>query len=338
MAEYAARTREQWTNGATLDVAHEMMRLTLAIVGKTLFDADVETEEADEIGVALDATMAMFRSVTLPLADLLERLPLPSTRRFKKARAHLDATIYRMIEQRRRSGTDRGDLLSMLLLAQDYEGDGGSMTDLQLRDEALTIFLAGHETTANALTWAWYLLSQHPAVEANLHAELDTVLGDTLPTADDVARLPYTEMVVTEAMRLYPPAWILGRLVVADYILDDYRMPTGTLVLLSQYVTHHDPRYFPNPFTFDPQRWTPENRTQIPKFAYFPFGGGPRRCIGEGFAWMESILVLATIAQRWRLRLVPEHPVALQPLITLRPRHGMRMVVERRESGLNSAA
>ncbi|HEX6291708.1 MAG TPA: cytochrome P450 [Herpetosiphonaceae bacterium] len=335
MAQYAALMREQWTDGATLDVAQEMMHLTLAIVGKTLFDADVGTDEADEIGAALNDSMAMFRLVTLPFADLLERLPLPSTRRFRKARARLDATIYRIIAERRRhlaaDGADRGDLLSMLLLAQDHEGDGGSMTDLQLRDEAMTIFLAGHETTANALTWTWYLLSQHPDVEARLHAEIDSVLGGRLPTADDVPQLPYAEMVLSESMRLYPPAWILGRLALDEYTLDSYRMPAGTLVLMSQYVTHHDPRYFPAPLSFDPQRWTPERRAQIPKFAYFPFGGGTRRCIGEGFAWVESILVLATIAQRWRLRLVPGHPVELQPLITLRPKHGMRMVVERRE-------
>jgi cytochrome P450 len=330
MAQYAARLSRRWQPGTTLDVDQEMMHLTLAIVSKTLFDTDVEDTEADEIGAALNDAMSQFRIATLPFADLLQRLPLPSVRRFKQARARLDATIYRMIEERRRSGEDRGDLLSMLLLAQDDEGDGGSMTDLQLRDEALTIFLAGHETTANALTWTWYLLSQHPAVEAQFHAELDAVLGGRLPTTEDVPRLPYTEMIISESLRLYPPAWILGRLALEEYTLDRYRMPKGTLVLLSPYVMHHDPRYFSDPFSFDPQRWTPERRSALPKFAYFPFGGGTRRCIGEGFAWIESILALATIAQHWRLRLVPEHPVELKPLVTLRPKHGMRMIVERR--------
>ena len=342
MAHYADRAQSRWTNSATLDVAQEMMHLTLAIVGKTLFDADVEDREADEIGAALSDAMALFRSVSLPGADLIERLPLPSVRRFRKARARLDATIYRLIDRRRADllagGVDRGDLLSMLLLAQDHEGDGGSMTDLQLRDEALTIFLAGHETTANALSWTWYLLSQHPEIEAKLHAELDAVLGGRLPTTADVPQLPYAEMVISEAMRLYPPAWILGRLVIDEYTLEDYRLPVGTLVLFSQYVTQHDPRYFAEPFAFDPERWTPERRAAIPKFAYFPFGGGPRRCIGEGFAWIESMLVLATIAQRWRLQLVPGHPIALQPLITLRPRHGVQMIVERRERTLSAGA
>ncbi len=327
MVAYAARLDERWEDGATLDIHQEMMHLTLSIVGKTLFDADVEGE-ADEIGQALTTAMQLFRSITVPLAELLEKLPLPAKRRFKEARARLDATIYRMIAERR-GGEDRGDLLSMLLQAQDEEGDGARITDQQLRDEALTIFLAGHETTANALTWTWYLLSQHPDVEAKLHAELDAE-GDAALPAADWGRLRYTEMVLAESMRLYPPAWILGRRALTPYPIGDYVAPANSLILLSPYVMHHDARYFPEPGRFDPERWTPEARASRPRFSYFPFGGGPRQCIGEGFAWMEGILLLATLAQRWRLRHLPDHPVELQPLITLQPRHGLRMIVERR--------
>jgi cytochrome P450 len=330
MAAYAAARRDRWRSGATVDVHQEMMALTLAIAGKTLFDADVE-HEAAEIGAALATTFQSFHfGFFLPFGELLERLPLPATLRFRKARARLDATIYRMIDERRRSGADRGDLLSMLLLAQDTEGDGGGMTDLQLRDEAMTIFLAGHETTANMLTWTWYLLSQHPDVEARLHAEVDAALGDRLPTANDLARLPYSRMVLAEAMRLYPPAWIIGRRALGPFEAAGYEIPARSIILASQYVTHRDARWFPDPERFDPERFTPEQQAARPKFAYYPFGGGPRVCIGEQFAWMEGVLVLATIAQRWTLRLVPGHPVALQPIITLRPKFGMRMTVEAR--------
>ena len=330
MTDFGARTRERWQDGETLDISHEMMRLTLAIVGKTLFDADVE-DEAQEIGQALTDVMNLFDVLLLPFSEYLDKLPLPQTRRFQRARARLDATIYRMIEERRRSRLDRGDLLSMLLLAQDEEGHTGQMTDEQVRDEALTIFLAGHETTANALTWTWYLLSQHKQVEAHLHEEIDAVVGSRLPAVDDVPRLRYTEMVLAESMRLYPPAWAIGRLAVNDYEVGGYIVPARSLVLLSQYVMHRDARYYPDPARFDPERWTPLARESRPQYAYFPFGGGPRRCIGEGFAWMEGILLIATLARRWRLRLIPDHPVDLQPVITLRPKHGMRMSLVSRQ-------
>ena len=329
MADYTARTRELWLDGSTLDISEEMMRLTLAIVGKTLFDADVESE-TKEIGEALTDIMQLFERITTPFPWLLEKLPLPSNFRFVKAKRRLDATIYRIINERRATGEDRGDLLSMLLLAQDEEGDKDSMTDLQLRDEAMTIFLAGHETTANALTWTWYLVSQHPEVEAKLHAEIDSVLGGNLPTAEDVARLRYTEMVFAEAMRLYPPAWTMGRRALADYQIDKYVLPAGSIILMSQYVMHHDSRYYPDPFKFDPERWTQEARTARPKFSYFPFGGGPRVCIGEPFAWMEGVLLIATIAQQWKMRLAEGQRAELKPMITLRPKYGMRMKIERR--------
>jgi len=334
MVEYAARDSARWQDGETRDIAHEMMRLTLAIVGKTLFDADVESE-ADEIGGALTQILELFQMLLLPYSEYLERLPLPANRRFTRARAALDAVIYRIIEERRASGTDRGDLLSMLLVAQDEEDSAsGGMSDEQLRDEVMTIFLAGHETTANALAWTWYLLAQNPEAEARLHAELDAVLeGGRLPTVEDLPRLRYTEMVLAESMRLYPPAWVIGRLAIKDYAVGGAVAEKGALVLLSQYVMHRDARFFPDPLRFDPERWTPEAKESRPQYSYFPFGGGARRCIGEGFAWMEGTLLVATIARRWRMRLVSGHAVVPHPRITLRPKHGIRMTLEERAKG-----
>jgi cytochrome P450 len=329
MTASAAQTSQGWRDGETLDISEEMMRLTLGIVGKTLFDADVASD-AQEVGEAMAVAMDLFNTLTLPFFNLLQKLPLPQFRRFDNARLRLDAIIFRLIEERRRSGRDHGDLLSMLLLAQDTKGDGGQMTNAQLRDELMTIFLAGHETTANAMTWTWYLLSQNPEVESKLHQEIDEVLGGRVPGFDDVARLKYTEMVLAESMRLYPPAWALGRMALNDFEIGGYVVPKNSLVLMSQYVMHRDPRYFANPSRFDPERWTPEAREARPQFSYFPFGGGPRRCIGEGFAWMEGILLLATLTQQWQMRLVPNHPVELKPVMTLRPKHGMRMIVTRR--------
>ncbi|HJR08693.1 MAG TPA: cytochrome P450 [Pyrinomonadaceae bacterium] len=333
MVEYAARDCARWHDGETRDIAHEMMRLTLAIVGKTLFDADVESE-ADDIGVALTQILELFQMLLLPYSEYLERLPLPANRRFTRARGALDAVIYRIIEERRASGADRGDLLSMLLVAQDEEGASGGMSDEQLRDEVMTIFLAGHETTANALAWTWYLLAQNPEAETRLHAELDAVLdGGRLPTVEDLPRLRYTEMVLAESMRLYPPAWVIGRLAIKDYAVGDTFAEKGTLVLMSQYVMHRDARFFPDPLRFDPERWTPEAKESRPQYSYFPFGGGARRCIGEGFAWMEGTLLVAAIARRWRMRLVADQAIVPHPRITLRPKHGIRMTLEDRGKG-----
>ncbi|MCA1633555.1 MAG: cytochrome P450 [Acidobacteria bacterium] len=333
MVEHAERAAARWRDGETVDISQEMMRLTLGIVGQTLFDAGVESSEADEVGAALSEMMELFGYLMLPYTELLEKLPLPQTRRFKRARARLDAVIYRIIEERRRSGADRGDLLSMLMLAEDEEGGRERMSDEQVRDEAMTIFLAGHETTANALTWAWYLLSQNPEAEARLHAELDEVLeGGRAPAVEDTQRLRYTEMVAAETMRLYPPAWAVGRMAVEDHEAGGYHIPAGSLVLVSQYVMHRDPRYFPDPERFDPARWTPEAKETRPPFSYFPFGGGVRRCIGEGFAWMEIVLLLATLARRWRMRLAPGHTVETRPVITLRPgRGGVPLKMEKRK-------
>ncbi|HEV7398307.1 MAG TPA: cytochrome P450 [Pyrinomonadaceae bacterium] len=329
MVQYAAAMSERWSDGASLDISEEMMRLTLAIVGQTLFAADVESD-APEVGRAMSVVMELFNTITIPFFELLQKLPLPQLRRFDGAKTKLDAIIFRMIADRRQSGEDRGDLLSMLLLAQDVEGDGGQMSDSQLRDELMTIFLAGHETTANALTWTWYLLSQNPEVESRMHAEIDNVLGGRLPTVADVPALVCTEKVLSESMRLYPPAWAIGRMAQVECEIGGYFIPKRSLVLMSQFVMHRDARFFVEPNRFDPERWQPEARDARPQFSYFPFGGGNRRCIGEGFAWMEGILLLATLAQRWRMHLDPNHHVEVRPVITLRPKHGMRMTLQRR--------
>jgi cytochrome P450 len=329
MVEHADRTSKRWRDGETFDISQEMMRLTLGIVGKTLFDADVQSE-ADEIGEAMTCILEMFNLLMYPFAELIEKLPLPQIRRYHRMRARLDSVIYRIIDERRRSGEDRGDLLSMLLLAQDDEDGSGGMSDTQVRDEALTLFLAGHETTANVLSWSWFLLSQHPDVERKLHAELDAALHGRLPMMEDVPHLPYTEMVVAESIRLYPPAWAIGRRALVEQPIGKYVVPANSIVLLSPFMTHRDARFFPDPARFDPDRWTSEAKQSRPQYAYFPFGGGPRRCIGESFAWAEAILVLAVLASRWRAHLVPGRKVEPKALITLRPKNGVRVTIERR--------
>ncbi|HLH40433.1 MAG TPA: cytochrome P450 [Bryobacteraceae bacterium] len=325
MVDAAAQCRRQWSPGDRLDLAREMTRLTLAIVAKTLFSADVSSE-ADEIGAALTEVLGLFETALTPFSEWLEKLPLPSVRRFERARALLDRIIYGIIAARRASGRDEGDLLSMLLLARD---EGSGMDDKQVRDEALTLFLAGHETTANALTWTWYLLSQNPEIERKFHAEIDA-LGDRLPVFDDLGRLKYVEMVFAESMRLFPPAWSIGRRNLTEYRMGRYSIPPRSIILMSPYVVHRDPRWHPDPLRFDPDRWLPENAASRPKFSYFPFGGGARVCIGERFAWMEGVLLLTVLAQKWKLRLEPDHPVETKALITLRPKYGMRMIVEAR--------
>jgi cytochrome P450 len=327
MVDRAVRVRNQWQSGRPFDMLQEMMRLTLAIVAKTLFSTDVDAE-ADDIGVALTEVFSLFEIILMPFSEILEKLPLPAVRRFKRARRRLDETIYRLIAERRASGDDAGDLLSMLLLAQDEEGSGG-MTDRQVRDEALTLFLAGHETTADALTWTWYLLSQNPEAEAAFHTELDRVLVGRVPSIEDLPQLRYTESIFSEALRLYPPAWGIGRRALEDYEVGGFTIPERSVVLMSPYVVHRDPRWFPDPLAFRPGRWLTEDPAR-PKFAYFPFGGGARVCIGERFAWMEGTLLLAAIGQRWRLRLEPGHRVETHARITLRPKHGMRMIAEPR--------
>jgi len=334
MAEYAARHAESWRDGDTRDMSREMSRLTMAIVGKTLLDADVASD-SDEIGRALTDTIESFgRTISLQFFPILDRLPFPSNRRFDRARERIDSTIARLIAERRRSPKGRTDLLTMLVAAQDVEGDGTGMSDSQVRDETVTIFLAGHETTANALAWTWYLLSQNPEVETRLHRELDAFPENAVFGFGDLSALRYTEMVLAESMRLYPPAWILGRRALVDYEVGGYVIPKGSIVAACQWVTHRDPRFFPEPERFDPERFRAEVRETRPKFSYFPFGGGPRVCIGESFAWMEGVLLLATLARRWRMRLTPGQTVVPLPSITLRPKHGMRMVLEKRPERL----
>lgn len=327
MATDAAAAAARWRDGETVDVSREMTRLTLRIVARTLFSVDVEEESAREVGRALDALVDAF-SVVAVLGSVIRKLPLPSVRRANKARETLDALIYRMIAERRRTGGGE-DLLSLLLAARDE--DGSAMDDRQVRDEAMTLFLAGHETTANALAWSWYLLAGHPEAEARFHAEVDSVLGDRLPGAADLPSLPVTRQVFAEAMRLYPPAWAVSRRAIEPVTIGGYPVPAGSGVLASQWTLHRDPRFFPDPLAFRPERWTEELEAGLPKLAYFPFGGGPRICIGMGFAWMEGILLLATLGRRWRMRLVSGQRVEPHPRITLRPKNGVLVTLERRE-------
>ncbi|MEO8075162.1 MAG: cytochrome P450 [Acidobacteriota bacterium] len=331
MVEHAIRTTSRWADGATIDVSIEMMRLTLSIVGRTLFDVDVESK-ADRVGRALTGVLETFWLTLLPFSDLVEALPLRAVRTAVAARKDLDALIYEMVADRRRHpDAARMDLLSMLVRSEsDQAGDG--LSDGEIRDEALTLLLAGHETTANALMWTWYLLSQSPDVAAAVHDEVDRVLGGNRATADVTETLPCVTRVVTESLRLFPPAWSIGRRAKEPCVIGGYTIPARSLVFMSQWTMHRDARFYAEPGRFMPERWTREFRSSLPRYAYFPFGGGPRHCIGESFAWMELVLIVATIAQRWELELAPGHPVATQPLLTLRSRHGMRMTPRARVS------
>jgi cytochrome P450 len=330
MVERAAAMRDSWKAGVEVDASAEMMRLALQIVARTLFDSDV-TKDVQRINNEVNAIMRLYNFlIALPRAEALLHLPIPGLMRFKRARQRLDKVVYRMIEDRRRSGMDGGDLLSMLLASRDDEDDHSGMTNEQLRDEVLTIFLAGYETVANALAWTWLLLGQNPDAEAKLHAEIDLVLGGRLPTLEDLPQLRYAEMVLAESMRLYPPAWAMGRQATCDVEIGPYKLPEGTYIFFSQYIIQRNADFFPEPLHFDPERFTPERKAGRPRFAYFPFGGGNRQCIGESFAWMEAILSLVTLAQRWRLKLVPGQMVDVQPKITLRPKYAIRVVPELR--------
>jgi len=326
----------EWRDGETLDVHAEMMRLTLAIVAKTLFGADMD-DEAATVSEALTSALESLHKLKRPGSRVLRRLQISGDKQIERSKETLDGIVYRIIEERQKSGEDKGDLLSMLLRARDKEGDGTGMSELQVRDEAMTLFLAGHETTAKALTWSWYLISENPQVESKFHAEVDALIGGRRPTAHDFPRLEYTTQIMTEALRLYPPSWTLGVKVTKPFTVAGFTMPVGATLVMSQYLVHHDPRYFAEPEKFIPERWTPEFRKSLPRFAYFPFGGGPRTCIGEPFAWMEGVLVLATIAQQWQMKHVPGHKVELLPRLTLRPKYGMKMTLSRRVGGPVSA-
>jgi cytochrome P450 len=327
MVEYAQRMLDGWRSVEERDAHREMLRLTLQIVGKTLFDADVE-RDAQEVGKSLELLLeigANFRrTIFVP-----HWVPTRANLRVKREVALIERIIYRIIAERRASGRDAGDLLSMLLAAQDE--DGSRMTDKQLRDETITLFLAGHETTASTLSWTWWLLAQNPSAEAKLHAELDAVLGDRTPTLDDLPKLVYAGNVITESLRLYPAAWGLARLAVEDHEIAGYPVTKGMGVTMAQWVVHRDPRWYDAPEEFRPQRWENDLLKRLPRFAYFPFGGGPRQCIGNTFALMEATLILATIARKFRLRLAADHPVVPLASITLRPRHGVRVVLEERQ-------
>jgi cytochrome P450 len=328
MIDAAREAAERLAGGETVAVDALMNRLALRIAAATLFSADVD-DDADSIGRAVTEAMEVFPASLSAFGELLDHIPFhPATRRFKGARADLDAVVYRMIEERRRDPSDRGDLLSILLSSRDE--DGHPMPTELVRDEALTLLLAGHETTANALAWTWDALARSPEDEARLHAELDDVLGDRDPVPADYPRLAFTRDVVAESMRLRPPAWILGRRVIRPVRLGAWDVPAGSVLLTAQIITHRNPRFWHDAEAFRPERWSNGETDGLPRFAYFPFGGGNRVCIGEGFAWMEAVLVLATLARRLRFRAVDLSPVSLDPLVTLRPGRPIAMRVEAR--------
>jgi cytochrome P450 len=327
MVEYTNRTIAAWNDGEHRDIARDMTRLTLEIVVKTLFNSDV-SNDADHVGAMLSQIVKPFASqATLKwIAD--NRLPTPGHRRYFHAVSEIDRVVFRIIAERRASGTDEGDLLSMLLQAQDE--DGSQMSDAQLRDEVMTLFLAGHETTALALSWSWYLLANDPEAEKKFHAELDEVLCGRSPEVADLPRLRYTEMIVKETMRLYPPAYAVGREAIEETEIGGYRVPRNTQLFAFQWVTHRDPRYFDRPDEFEPERWASESIQNLPKYAYFPFGGGPRQCIGNYFAMMEVVLLLATIGQRFKFSLEEGHAVEVLPVLSLRPKNGIKVVTRAR--------
>jgi cytochrome P450 len=331
----AAAHRHRWQSGQVLDISAAMMSLSLEIIARTLFNTEV-TDDIRRINEEVNTIMDLYNFlVVFPRLESFLHLPVPGVIKFRRSRNRLNAVVNRLIREHRATGVDKGDLLSMLISSRDGQDSDATnqagMSDEQIRDEVLTIFLAGYETVANALTWTWYLLSQNPEAEGKLHAELDTVLGTAdearLPTLADYPNLRYTEQVFAESMRLYPPAWAMGRMSTKPVTLGPYRIPPGAHFFFSQYIMHRSAEYFPDPLRFDPDRHTPANKADRPRFAYFPFGGGGRQCIGEGFAWMEGVLAIATIAQRWRMKYKGTTPPEVQAKITLRPRDPLLMEV-----------
>jgi cytochrome P450 len=326
MVRYTEQMLEHWSHGQEVDAHQEMMQLTLNIVGKTLFDADV-AGDAREIGKTI--TMLLdFSSDFRRLIFTPKWLPTPRNIQTNLAIRRLNKIVFRMIAERRASGGDAGDLLSMLLAARDE--DGSRMDDKQLRDETLTLFLAGYETTANLLAWTWWLLATHPEVERKLHQELDGLLAGRPPAMDDLPRLRYAGHVLTESLRLYPPAWGMARLAIEDHEIAGYPVPAGTGVAIAQWVVQRDPRWYEAPDEFRPERWEGDLQKRLPRFAYFPFGGGPRQCIGNMFALMEATLVLATVAQHFRLRMMSNQEIVPLASITLRPKNAVAMRLESR--------
>ena len=327
MVEYTNRLTAKWHEGEARDVHIDMMRLTLEIVVQCLFSADV-SHDVDDVGATLKELVKPFAAQATLSWILNNRLPTLAHFRFHALAKKIDNVVYRIIAERRASGKDEGDLLSMLLAARDE--DGSQMSDRQLRDEVMTLFLAGHETTALTLAWSWYLLGTNPDAERKFHAELDEVLGGRAPTAADLPRLKFTEQIAKECMRLYPPAYGLGREAVNDFEIGGYQIRAGTQVFMFQWATQRDPRFYDEPEAFRPERWTSEFIERLPRYAYFPFGGGPRACIGASFAMMEIILCLAAIGQKFRLEVDPNHPVSIYPAMSLRPRDGIRVVIRNR--------
>jgi cytochrome P450 len=337
MVTAALEREKQWIEGARVDLAEEMAALTLDVVGRTLFGADLR-ETATEVADALALLMGSFRQRMWRSPDgWAARLPTPANRRTADGLARLDAIVTRLVDTHRQQavqGVAGDDVLAMLLGARDVEGDGTGMDDRQVRDEVMTLVLAGHETTANTLTWAWFLLGRDPVVKGRLHAEVDALDGE--PVAADVRRLPYVRAVVAETLRLYPPAWTIGRRLTADVPVDDWTLPAGSLAVASQWVLHRDPRWWGDAAPFRPERWLDdsgafdETAPGQPRGAWFPFGLGNRVCIGEGFAWTEAVLVLATLARRWDPMILAASDPDVSPAVTLRPRGGMPARLRRR--------
>lgn len=337
MVDYSNHLIAEWEDGQQRDIADEMMRLTMYIVSKTLFNADaITTDSTTAVGVgqAIHQLQASSNADYRRGFSLPDWFPTQTVQQRKKAVQFYDQTIQTIIDQRQQMNPDGpppdlGDLLSMLMLSQDE--DGSYMNNKQLRDEVATLFVAGHETTANTLSWIWYLLSQHPTIEARLHSELDQQLHGRTPTLEDLPKLPYSLQIIKESLRLYPPAWILnGRTALTDVQISRYTIPKGTIVFISPYLMHRLAHFFPNPDQFDPDRWTSDMEKELPKYAYIPFGGGPRVCIGNAFAMMEAHLLLATIAQQYRLHLSPGTAVNPNSQITLSPEDGLPMTIEKR--------
>jgi cytochrome P450 len=334
MQEYAAHHQRSWNDGQRVDMAQEMGGLTLRIVVKTLFGLELP-DDVRRIGEAFELiNNYLVARVNQPprLRRLLHRLPMPYTVRFRRARASLDEIIFGLINQRRDTSESNDDLLSLLLEAQleDDDGNGKPLTDQQVRDQTITMFAAGHETTAVCLTWTWYLLAMNQHIQSRFHAELDEVIGGRQPTLSDLPNLKFADRVLTESLRLYPPIWFWSRMAFQPFVLGGYEIPPGALLAAPQLVVQRDPRWFQDPLEFHPDRWTDEFRNSLPRYAYYPFGGGPRQCIGEGFAMMEAKLILATLGQHWRVIPDLRHKSEMLPLISLRPKGGMPIYLERR--------